>query len=179
LRGRFASGKRSLFEHRGGRRNVGHYRGKADEREWAMALDENDDPQIVEVFARFGRAVYMANVVEDSLVRALLQVKFMETKGALIKAEGKGFDRAKITAEWDAYEYEQHGKMMGQLVGAVEKSADLSDDLKNRIKAANRRRNYLVHDYWREQAFTMSTPEGRGEMIEELIADADTFETGR
>jgi hypothetical protein len=117
-----------------------------------MALDENDDPQIVEVFARYGRAVYMANVVEDSLARTLLQIKFMKTKEDFIKAQGKGFDRAKIAAEWDAYEKEQHGKMMGQLVGAVENSADFSDDLKNRIKVANKRRNHLVHHYWREQA---------------------------
>jgi hypothetical protein len=76
-----------------------------------MALDENDDPQVVEVFARFGRAIYMGNVVEDSLVRTLMQIKFMQTKEDFIKAKGKGFDRAKITAEREAYETEQRGKM--------------------------------------------------------------------
>jgi hypothetical protein len=120
--------------------------------------------------------VYMANVVEDSLVRTLMQSKFMETKEEFTKAQGKGFDRAKLLVEWDAYEKEQHGKMMGQLVGLVQESADLGDDLKSRIKAANKRRNHLVHSYWREQAFTFSTLEGRAKMIEELIVDADTFE---
>jgi hypothetical protein len=38
-------------------------------------IDKNDDPQIVETFARFGRAIYMANVVEMSLVQTLLQVE--------------------------------------------------------------------------------------------------------
>jgi hypothetical protein len=141
-----------------------------------MALDDSDDKQVIEVFARFGRAVYMANVVEDNLVRTLMQIKFMETKEAFIKAQGKGFDRAKMSAEWDAYQKEQHEKMMGQLVGLVEKSADFTDELKNRIKAANKRRNYLVHSYWREEAITFSTPKGRAKMIEELIADTDTFE---
>jgi hypothetical protein len=32
-----------------------------------MALDEDDDSQLVELFARHGRAFYMANVVEDQL----------------------------------------------------------------------------------------------------------------
>ena len=55
----------------------------------------------------------MANVVEDSLVRTLMQVNFVKTKEAFIKAQGKGYDRAKLSAEWDAYEKEQRGKMMG------------------------------------------------------------------
>ena len=66
--------------------------------------------------------------------------------------------------------------MMGQLVALVDKSADFSDDLKGRIKAANKRRNHLVHSYWREKAFVFSTPEGRAKMIEELSGDADTFD---
>ncbi len=141
-----------------------------------MALDENDDPQIVELFARYGRAAYMANVLEDGLVLALMQIKFMQTKEDFIKAKGKGFDRAKIAAEWDAYEKKQRKEMMGKLRQLVEESADFSDELKARIKTANERRNYLIHHYWREQAFTMQTNEGRAKMIEEVSADADTFE---
>ena len=59
-----------------------------------MALDKNDDPQVVEVFARFGRAIYMANVVEDGLVRTLMQINFMKTKEVFIKAQGKGSPRS-------------------------------------------------------------------------------------
>ena len=141
-----------------------------------MAVDENDDPQVVEVFARFGRAVYMANVVEDSLVRTLIQINFMRTKEAFIKAQGKGYDRATLSAEWDVYEKEQRSKMMGELRILVEKSADFDEALKKRIKDANTRRNFLAHSYWREHAFTMQTKEGREKMIAELTADADTFE---
>jgi hypothetical protein len=141
-----------------------------------MALDENDDPQTVEVFARYGRAMYMANVVEDGLVLTLMQIEFMRTKDDFVKAKGKGFDRAKIAAEWDAYEKKQRGEMMGTLRKRVEESADFSQELKDRIEAANDRRNDLAHNYWREQAFTMQTADGRAKMIEELSADADTFE---
>jgi hypothetical protein len=59
----------------------------------------------------------------------------------------------------------------------VDKSADFSQELKDRIKAANTRRNELAHDYWREEALTMMTKEGRDQMIAELIADAKRFET--
>lgn len=66
--------------------------------------------------------------------------------------------------------------MMGELRGLVEKSADFSQELKDRIKVANDRRNDLARDYWREQALTMETKEGRDKMIAELIADAERFE---
>jgi hypothetical protein len=118
----------------------------------------------------------MANVVEDSLVRTLMQVNFVKTKEAFIKAQGKGYDRAKLSAEWDAYEKEQRGKMMGVLRGAVEKSSDLDEALKKRITDANTRRNHLAHAFWREQAFTMQMKEGREKMIAEPTGDADTFE---
>lgn len=141
-----------------------------------MALDENDDPQIVEVFARFGRAMYMANVVDDSLVRTLMQVNFMKTKEAFIKAQGKGYDRATLSADWDTYEKQQRDKTMGQLGKLVKDSPEFNDALKKRIDDARDRRNFLAHHYWREQAFTMQTKEGREKMIAELIDDTDTFE---
>jgi hypothetical protein len=61
-----------------------------------MGFDEDDDEQIIEAFARFGRAVYLANVVEDSLVRTLMQIKFMETKEAFIKAQGKDLTEPRL-----------------------------------------------------------------------------------
>jgi hypothetical protein len=142
-----------------------------------MALDEGDDMQLVELFARYGRAFYMANVVESQLVLTLLQLEFARTKEAFVKAKGQGFDRTKIAADWDEYEEKQHEKMMGQLRISVSKSADFAQDLKDRILAANDRRNQLAHGYWREQSSTMATKEGRQGMITELTADADTFET--
>jgi hypothetical protein len=141
-----------------------------------MALDKDDDMQTVEMYARFGRAFYMANLVEDQLVLTLMQLEFARTKEAFVKAKGKGFDRAKIAADWDDYEKKQRGKMMGQLKKGVEDSADFSQDLKDRIKAATDRRNHFAHAYWPAQAVTMQTKEGRDKIIAELIGDTDTFE---
>jgi hypothetical protein len=141
-----------------------------------MVLDKDDNPQVVEAFARFGRAVYMANVVEDQLVLTLMQIQFMRTKEDFVKAQGKGFDRAKIAGEWDAYEKQQRDKTMGQLRNLVKTSADFDDALKKRIDEAKTRRDFLAHHYWREQAFTMQTKEGRDRMIAELIKNADIFE---
>ena len=96
-------------------------------------MDEDDDPQMIELFARFGQAFYMANVVEDQLVLTLMQIQFMRTKDDFVKAQGKGFDHAKIAAEWDAYEKQQRDKTMGQLRNLVKSSADFDEALKKRI----------------------------------------------
>jgi hypothetical protein len=40
-------------------------------------IDKDDDPQIVETFARFGRAIYMAHVLELSLAQTLMQIDFL------------------------------------------------------------------------------------------------------
>ena len=64
-------------------------------------IDKDDDPQIVETFARFGRAVYMANVVEMSLIQTLLQVEFLTSaRDKFIREKGKGFDPKKFDAEF-------------------------------------------------------------------------------
>jgi hypothetical protein len=141
-----------------------------------MALDEDDDPQLVELFARFGRAFYMANVVEDQLVLTLMQIEFARTKEKFVNAKGKGFDRAKIAADWDAYEKAQREKTMGGLRNLVKASADFDEALKKRVDDAKERRDFLAHHYWKEQAVTMQTKEGRDKMIAELIVDADDFE---
>jgi hypothetical protein len=65
---------------------------------------------------------------------------------------------------------------MGQLRHLVKNSADFDQVLKKRIDDAKTRRDFLAHRYWREQAFTMQTKEGREKMIAELVADAETFE---
>jgi hypothetical protein len=141
-----------------------------------MAFDEDDDQQVIEVFARFGRAMYMANVVEDQLVLTLMQVQFMRTKEDFVRAQGKGFDRATIEAEWNAYEKDQRKKTMGELRNLVKTSADFDEALKKRIDDAKARRDFLAHNYWREQALAMQTKEGREKMIAELTADTETFE---
>jgi hypothetical protein len=65
---------------------------------------------------------------------------------------------------------------MGQLARRVEEFPDLSNELKGRIKEALARRNFLIHDYWRQAGYTFATEEGRSEMVAELSKDTDTFE---
>jgi hypothetical protein len=140
-------------------------------------IDKGDDPQIVEAFARFGRAIYMANVVELSLVQTLLQVEFLTpAREKFIKEKGKGFDPKIFAAELDAHVEKQSKKTMGTLNLRVSERAEFDEALRKRIMDATLRRNFLAHDYWRSNAEKFMTKAGRDEMIEELSRDADTFE---
>jgi hypothetical protein len=140
-------------------------------------IDKDDDPQIVEAFARFGRAIYVANVVEMSLAQTLLQVEFLTpAREKFIKEKGKSFDPKTFTAEFDAFMEKQSKKTMGTLNLRVSQRAEFDEALRKRISDVTLRRNFLAHNYWRSTAEKFMTKAGRDEMIEELSKDADTFE---
>lgn len=139
-------------------------------------IDKDDDPQIVETFARFGRAMYMANVLELGLVQTLLQIEFLTpAREKFIKDQGKNFDRKKFDAEFDAFMQEHFKKTMGTLNLLVSKRAEFDEPLRKRITDATKRRNFLAHNYWRESGEKFMTKEGRAQMIEELSKDAECF----
>jgi hypothetical protein len=116
-------------------------------------IDKDDDPQIVETFARFGRAIYMANVLEVSLVQTLMQIEFLTpAREKFIKEQGKNFDRKKFDAEFDGFMKEQFKKTMGTLNLKVSQKAVFNEALRKRITDATTRRNFLARHYWREAA---------------------------
>lgn len=141
-------------------------------------IDEDDDPQIVETFARFGRAIYMANVVELGLAQALLQIEFLTpVREKAIKEQGKNFDPKKFSAEFDDSMKERFKDLMGTLTLRASQHEVVFDvALQKRMTEAKLRRNFLAHNYWRESGEKFMTKDGRAEMIEELSKDAHTFE---
>lgn len=142
-----------------------------------MSDEQNQSGDLTEVFAHFGRTAYMANFLEMALAQTILQIEFMtKVREEFVRTQGKNFDKAKYENDFDTFFDDQLSKTMGTLGKRVDGLADVSDELKARIKAAVDRRNFLIHDYWREVGYTFATEEGRAEMIAELTADCDTFE---
>jgi hypothetical protein len=142
-----------------------------------MTDQGDEDADLTELFAYFGRAAYMANVLETALAQTLLQVEYMtRVRAEFARTKGKDFDRQKYENEFDTYFEAQLSKTMGQLGKLVKEFPDLNDELKGRIQEAIDRRNFLIHDYWREAGYMFGTEEGRAAMIAELSNDIDTFE---
>ncbi len=141
-----------------------------------MVEQAKEAPDLMEVFAYFGRTAYMANVLEVALAQTLLQVEFMTNlRATVLKNQGKDFDRARYENEFDEYYEKELGTTMGQLVKKVEGFPDQNDEMKQRIKDALARRNHLTHNYWREQAYTFQTAKGRA--IAELSKDKYCMKT--
>jgi hypothetical protein len=140
-----------------------------------MMYDEGE--HVKEVFAYFGRAIYAASCVETGLVHALLYLDYLSSVEAEIRrTKGKGFDRQKYEANFDAFMEHHFAQTLGNLIKKVNSVANMDKELKDRIATAKKRRDFLVHHYWRERAEEFATRDGRAKMIDELNADGDTFE---
>lgn len=140
-----------------------------------MAYDEGE--HVKEVFAYFGRAYYEAGVLETGLAIALMQIDFLgRVHDQYLADRGKSFDRTQYEAEFDRFMQSQHAQTLGNLIKRVSALPELSDNLKERLKDANKRRNFLGHHYFREMAVEFSNRVGRDKMIAELHNDGDIFE---
>ena len=140
-----------------------------------MTYDEGE--HVKEVFAYFGRAYYEAGVLETGLAIALMQIDFLSrVRDQYLTDRGKSFDRAQYESEFDRFMENQHAQTLGNLIKRVSALPELSDSLKERIKDAKRRRDFLGHHYFRERAVDFSNRTGRDRMIAELHNDGDMFE---
>jgi len=140
-----------------------------------MSYDPGE--HIKEVFAYYGRAIYAASCVETGLVHALLYLDYLSSvKTEYIRTKGKGFDRKKYEESFDTFMDHHFAQTLGNLIKKLANTAILDDKLKVRIASAKKRRDFLVHNYWREKAYDFASPDGRVKMINELNVDAETFE---
>lgn len=140
-----------------------------------MAYDEGE--HVKEVFAYFGRAYYEVGVLETGLAIALLQIDFLSgVRDQYLVDRGKSFDRTQYEAEFDRFMENQHAQTLGNLIKRISALPELSDDLKERLREAKRRRDYLGHHYFRDRAVEFNDRRGRDKMIAELHSDGEMFE---
>ena len=126
--------------------------------------------------AYFGRASYMASVLEVGLAHALMFGEFfIEIRRELLVTKGKCFSRAQYEARFDAFMNGQFAKTMGTIKKRVAALPNIDFELIKRIDEATKRRNFLAHHFWRERSMKFHTMAGRAEMRDELDADAQLF----
>jgi hypothetical protein len=79
--------------------------------------EEEEGQQIKETFAYFGRAFYMASVVETGLAHVLLEAEFLgSVRDEYVRKKGQGFDRKKYEADFDAFMEKNFAQTMGNLI---------------------------------------------------------------
>jgi hypothetical protein len=136
----------------------------------------NDEQwEVRETYAAFGRAFYTSCLLEVGLAHVLMFGEFMLQERGKLVAGGEGFDQIRYTRDFDTYMDNQFKQTMGNTIKRAQALPYFDDALKARIKAAKERRDFLTHHYWRENSIRMTTPAGRSAMWDELHADAAMF----
>lgn len=119
---------------------------------------------IKEVYAHFGLAMYMAQVLEHGIVNAFI---FLEL---LPKTKGKW-----SPDEFESYLDSEFDKTLGRLIGKLRKLTSIDNNLESLLDLALKKRNWLVHHYFRERAAELLSTSGRNSMILELLQSRDLF----
>jgi len=123
----------------------------------------NNEEQIREVYAQFGLAIFLAQVLEHSLVNAMVA--------------GRLAERETLTKpDVDAFMTEQFEKPLGRLISTLSKFVQVPDELAMILREALEERNWLAHHYFRERANMFMTEAGRQAMLDELPQSHQKFE---
>jgi hypothetical protein len=121
--------------------------------------DNEDDVQIREVYARYGLAMYQAQVLEHGMVNAVIIVRMMPTLHGHPNRSAweDAFDRA--------YDVE-FAKTFGNMLRALA-SLNPPEELLERLRSAKSERDRLAHRFFREHAEDLLSRSGRTKMIAE------------
>jgi hypothetical protein len=123
---------------------------------WVPEELDLESDQVREVYAKYGAAMYFAQVLEHGLANFVI----FSRAGKTLRSE----------ADADALFQELLSSTMGRQLREVLVEEDLPEELIARLRNALRIRNFLAHDYFREGSERFLSFSGRNEMLVELEA---------
>ncbi len=125
----------------------------------------SDDEQVREVHARFGLAMFQAQVLEHGMVNAALVLSLLPTMSTFS-------DRAAWETAFDRFYDIELAKTFGNMLKRLEPLNGFPPDLLARLRTAKLERDNLAHRFFREHDLDFMTTVGRTNMIakcDELI----------
>lgn len=130
---------------------------------------DREDEHVKTVYAHFGLAVYLGQVLEHGIVNALLIVDLAP--------------RAKEVATKDTWGHvvdvffaDRFRETLGRLIRRLNQFSVVSPNLESKMEEALNERNRLVHHFFRDHAESFMTDAGRNCMISELESSRELFE---
>lgn len=141
--------------------------------EWGATRRHNvrvhESDQIRETFARYGRSMFFAQVLEHGLVNTIVTARLatMSRPVAQSRTEWEGIVEGLFEVQFE--------RTMGQLLTALRPLVSVSTELEALLYEALRARNYLAHSFFRIRASEGMTRSGRDAMIAELDGSTDLF----
>lgn len=129
---------------------------------------DQEEEHVKIVYAHFGLAVYLGQVLEHGVINALLvvdlaprarQIATKETWGDLV----------------DAFFADRFKETLGRLIRRLNQFSEVSPALESTLKEALNERNRLVHHFFRDHAENFMSEAGRNSMITELERSRELF----
>jgi len=115
---------------------------------------EYEDPK--EIYAFFGLTYYKAAVLEHGVLNLAVALLATETPGITVGEVDKLYEK------FDK-------KTFGQVISAARNKFDFPADLEAHLEKALQQRNYLAHRFFVDHDIDLQVPDGRCQMIDELI----------
>lgn len=120
-----------------------------------------DDPEsevVREVYARYGLAMYSAQVLEHAIVNMVIVLRFMPTRSTHQSQES-------WEAAFDDFCIGEFGKTLGNMLRTLEKLNIVPEPLIERLRRAKEIRDVLAHRFFRKHDWDFMKQDGRAEMI--------------
>lgn len=133
--------------------------------------DDATDEHVKTVYAHFGLALYLAQVLEHGLANALMCAELLPRRA------GKPVPRKQWEAEFDGFMDEQFEQTLGRLIRGLRTATSIPTDLEGLLTEALKTRNFLTHHFFRQRAESFMSRDGREKMIQELERAQKLFET--
>jgi hypothetical protein len=121
----------------------------------ALISELDEDERVREVYARFGLAVFFAQVFEAGVVNLIF---FSE------RLEGRWVSDEEIDRRFD----ELYGHVLGKLVRMLESQGRLPEPDLDLCRQALKERNRLAHRFWREAVENFMTPRGMQRLLDDV-----------
>jgi hypothetical protein len=122
----------------------------------------DDGEHIKDVYAHFGLAVYLAQVLEHGIMNALACTDLIPRCVGRIKS------RKQWTDEFSAFMQGHFERPLGALIKVFKQHVSTPSGLEQTLGQALKRRNILAHGYFRQRAAEFLSFAGREAMIKEL-----------
>lgn len=126
-------------------------------------MDEDDRGEHVQrLCAEFGLAVYLAQCLEHGIVNALLLTDLVPHQGKTVRSAEEWSSKV------DAFLDQKFEHTLGRMIRELQNVTSVPAELETLLSEALRKRNWLVHHYFRERAEHFVSASGRDRMIGEL-----------
>jgi hypothetical protein len=137
----------------------------------AASTDDDDDKSdhVKEVYARFGLAMYFAQVLEHGIVNGLVIIDLIPSRRHLVRSPEEW------AATVDEFMSRHFESTMGRLIRDLQSITTVPSDLEQLLRHALKKRNWLAHDFFRERSLEFMTTSGRDLMLHEVDECRDLF----